>query len=54
MTHRFEVIGTVLRDIVILAENVYNMDKTGVMLSTLSSEKSLVSKNDTNVFEELQ
>jgi hypothetical protein len=33
--HWFEVIGTVLRDPAVLAENVYNMDETGVMLSML-------------------
>jgi hypothetical protein len=32
ITHWFEVIGRVLRDPAILAENVYNMDETGVML----------------------
>jgi hypothetical protein len=42
MTHWFEVIGRVLRDPAILAENVYNMDETGVMLSMLGSVKVLV------------
>ena len=35
-----------LQNPVILPENVYNMDETGVMLSMLSSVKVLVSKND--------
>jgi hypothetical protein len=46
MTHWFEVIGRVLRDPTILAENVYNMDETGVMLSMLGSVKVLVGKDD--------
>jgi hypothetical protein len=33
VTHWFEVIGKILQDPAILAENVYNMDETGVMLS---------------------
>jgi hypothetical protein len=36
----------VLRDPTILAENVYNMDETGVMLSMLSSVEVLVCKDD--------
>jgi hypothetical protein len=36
----------VLQDAAILAENVYNMDETGVMLSMLGSVKVLVSKDD--------
>jgi hypothetical protein len=46
ITHWFEVIETVLDDEAILAENVYNMDETGVMLSMLSSVKVLVGKGD--------
>jgi hypothetical protein len=46
MTHWFEVIGRVLRDPAIVAENVYNMDETGVMLSMLGSVKVLVGKDD--------
>ena len=42
----FEVIGKVPQDPAILAENVYNMDETGVMLSKLGSVKVLVGKND--------
>ncbi|KAK5110771.1 hypothetical protein LTR85_000733 [Meristemomyces frigidus] len=45
--HWFEVIGKVVRDPAILAENVYNMDETGVMLSMLGSVKVLVGKDDT-------
>ena len=46
ITHWFEVIGKVLQDPVILAENVYNMDETGVMLSMPGSVKVLVGKDD--------
>lgn len=46
ITHWFEVIGEVLQDPVIRAENVYNMDETGVMLSMLGSVKVLVGKDD--------
>jgi hypothetical protein len=41
----FEVIGKVLGDKAILAENVYNMDETGVMLSMLGSVNVLVGKD---------
>lgn len=47
MAHWFEVIGRVLSDPAILAENVYNMDETGIMLSMLGAVKVLVGKNDT-------
>jgi hypothetical protein len=40
------VIKEVLQDPAILPENVYNMDKTGVMLSMPGSVKVLVSKHD--------
>jgi hypothetical protein len=40
------VIGKVLEDLVILLENVYNMDETGVMLCMLGSIKVLLSKDD--------
>lgn len=46
ITHWFEVIGRILQDQAILAENVYNMDETGVMLSMLGSVKVLVGRND--------
>jgi hypothetical protein len=46
MSYWFEVIRRLLRDPAILAENVYNMDETGVMLSMLGSVKVLVGKND--------
>ncbi|KAF2187224.1 hypothetical protein K469DRAFT_725309 [Zopfia rhizophila CBS 207.26] len=39
-----------LHDPVILPENVYNMDETGVMLSMLSSLKVLVSKDDLRTY----
>jgi hypothetical protein len=42
----FEVIEKVLQDPAILAENVYNMDETGVMLCILGSVKVLVGKDD--------
>ncbi len=40
------MIGKVLQDPVILAENVYNIDETGVMLSMPGSVKVLVGKDD--------
>jgi hypothetical protein len=40
------VIREVLQDLAILPENVYNMDKTGVMLYMLGSIQVLVSKDD--------
>jgi hypothetical protein len=40
------VIKDVLQDLAVLAENVYNMDETGVMLSMLGSIKVLVSKHN--------
>jgi hypothetical protein len=36
----------VLQDLAVLAENVYNIDKTGVMLLMLSLVKVLVGKDD--------
>jgi len=46
ITHWFGVIGKVLQDPDILAENLYNMDETGVMLSMPGSVKVLVGKDD--------
>jgi hypothetical protein len=46
ITHWVKVIGKELQDLVILSENVYNMDKIGVILYILSSIKVLISKND--------
>jgi hypothetical protein len=40
------VIGIVLQDPIILLENVYNMDETGVMLSMPGSVKVLIGKDD--------
>jgi hypothetical protein len=40
------VIRKVLEDPAILPQNVYNIDKIGVMLCMLSSVKVLVSKDD--------
>lgn len=42
----FEIMGKVLQDPSIRAENVYNMDETGVMLNMLDSVKVLVGKGD--------
>ena len=44
VTHWFEVIGKELQNPAILAENVYNMDEMGTMLSMLNSVKVLISK----------
>jgi hypothetical protein len=44
IAHWFEVIGRVLQDPAILAENVYNMDETGVMLSMPGSVKVLAGR----------
>jgi len=46
VTHWFEVIGKVLQDPAVLAENVYNMDETGVMLSMPRSVKVLGRRGD--------
>ena len=46
VVHWFAVIGEVLKDPAVWAENVYNMDETGVMLSMPGSVKALVSKDD--------
>src|SRR5437762_10359532 len=40
------VIGKELHDLAIILENVYNMNKTDVLLNVLSSLKVLVSKHD--------
>jgi len=42
----FDVIGQQLQNSVIVADNVYNMDETGVLLSVLHSLKVLVSRDD--------
>jgi hypothetical protein len=42
----FTVIGRELRSPAIHADNVYNMDETGVLLSVLNSMKMLVSRDD--------
>ena len=46
ITSWFDVIGPELSRRDILAENVYNMDETGVMLSKLGSVRVLVGKDD--------
>jgi len=40
MTHWFEVIKDISQDPAVLAENMYNIDETGVMLSMPGSVKS--------------
>jgi hypothetical protein len=45
VTHWFEVIRKILQDPAVLAENVYNMDETGVMLSMPGSVKVLIAKH---------
>jgi hypothetical protein len=54
ITYWFEIIGKVLQDLAILAENVYNIDKTGVMLSMPGSVKVLVGKDDTQDYRGVQ
>ena len=46
VVHWFEVIGKVLQDSTVLQEYVYNMNKTGIMLSKLNSIKFLVGKDN--------
>jgi hypothetical protein len=46
MEHWFKVIQEVLQDPVVVPENAYNMDETGVMLSMQSCVKVLVGKDD--------
>jgi hypothetical protein len=50
VTQWFTVIGKELNNPAIMAENVYNMDETGVLLSVLNSLKVLVSKNDLRTY----
>ena len=42
----FEVIRSVIQDLVILPKNVYNIDKTGIILSMLGLVKVLVGKDN--------
>ena len=46
IAHWFKVIERVIQDPAILPENVYNMDKTKIMLSILGSVKVLVGKDN--------
>lgn len=46
VTQWFGMIGPQLQDPVIVADNVYNMDETGVLLSVLHSLKVLMSRDD--------
>ncbi|KAF2180770.1 hypothetical protein K469DRAFT_729696 [Zopfia rhizophila CBS 207.26] len=48
--HWFDIIGEELDRTDVLPENVYNMDKIGVMLSMLSSIKVLVGKGDLRTY----
>jgi hypothetical protein len=43
---QFTVIGRELHDPAILAENVYNTDETGILLSLQTSRKYVVHKDD--------
>jgi hypothetical protein len=45
-SHWFEIIGKILQNPTILAENIYNMDETGMILFISNSIKVLVDKND--------
>ena len=46
----FDTIEEVLQDPVIVAENVYNMDETGIMLSMLDSVTVLTGRDDTKSY----
>jgi hypothetical protein len=46
VTHWFEVIRKILQGPAILAENIYNMDETRMILSMPGSVKVLVGKDD--------
>jgi hypothetical protein len=46
VTRWFKVIGEVLQEPAVLAENVYNIDETGVMLSIPGSVKVLIGKDN--------
>jgi hypothetical protein len=46
----FSVIGKELASPIILLENTYNMDETGVLLSILNSLKVLVGKNELKTY----
>jgi DDE superfamily endonuclease len=46
VAHWFTVISRELYDPAILAENIYNMDETGILLSFLASRKYVIHKDD--------
>ncbi|KAL9607328.1 MAG: hypothetical protein Q9167_007749 [Letrouitia subvulpina] len=46
IVHWFQVIEKVLKDSAIRAENVYNFDKTGIILAKLNAVKVLIGKDD--------
>ena len=48
------MIKDVLQDLAVLAENLYNMDKTGVILSILGSVKVLVGKHNIQDYRGIQ
>lgn len=50
VTEWFSVIGKELRQPGVLAENVYNIDETGVLLSVLNSLKVLVGRDETSKY----
>ena len=54
ITHWFKVIKDVLQDPNILPKNVYNMDKTGVMLSIPGTIKVLISKHNKRDYRDVQ
>lgn len=54
ISQRFDVIRDVIQSPNVLAENVYNMDETGVMLSMLGAVKVLVSKDDARAYRPCQ
>lgn len=44
----FRMFSKVLQDAAVLAENVYEMDETGIMLSKLDSVKVMVGNDDSD------
>jgi len=46
----FSVIGNEFSNLAVLAENTYNMDETGVLLSVLSSLKVLVGRQELKAY----
>jgi hypothetical protein len=46
----FSVVGRELNNLAVLAENIYNMDETGLILSVLNSLKVLVGRNELKIY----